>query len=98
MAKKPIKKTTKKTTAKAKVAPKAPAKRRPHLYREPHPEQHDITGKYVFLYMFFAICTLIFALTTIYLYSTTHEVIRRYTHFIERTQDNGTKCEGEDNE
>ena len=92
MAKKP-------TKAKAKEA--KVAKRSPHLYKERRPDHHDITGKYIFLYMFFAICTLIFALTTIYLYSAAHDIVRRYDSFIRRTQENNmnnTNFEGEDNE
>ena len=95
MAKKPIKpkaasaKTAKKTTK--RVAS-------PHLYRERYPDKHNITGKYTFLYMFFAFTTLVFALTTIYLYSVTHDIVRRYDEFIQYSKENGNKYEGEDNE
>ena len=88
MAKKP-KKSSPKTSKAAKT------KRSPRFLKERHPECHDITGKYTFLYLFFAACTLIFALTTVYLYSVAHDIIRRYDNFVQQTQQNGNKYEGE---
>lgn len=51
-------------------------------------ETQDMKSKYTFLYLFFAACTLIFALTTVYLYSFTNNVIRRYDNFVRYMQDN----------
>ena len=86
MAKKPAK-TTKKTKRAI-----------PHLYKERHPESHSVTGKYTFLYLFFAACTLVFALTAIYLYSVAHDIVKRYDNFVQYTKQNSTKYEGEINE
>lgn len=96
MAKKP----TKSTKTKPTKAPAQPAKvkRVQRVYKERYPDHHDITGKYVFLYMFFAFCTLIFALTTIYLFSTAHDIIRRYDSFIRTTQENNVTQKENTNE
>lgn len=91
----------KKQSTKPKAAPKTSAKPKramPKLYRERFPERHTITGKYTFLYIFFACATLVFALTTIYLYSVTHDIVRRYDDFIKYSHENSKKYEGEDNE
>jgi len=90
MAKKPQKSS--------KTAKAAKTKRPPRLFKERYPESHDITGKYTFLYLFFAACTLVFALTTVYLYSVAHDIIRRYDNFVQQTQQNGIKYEGETDE
>lgn len=85
------KKSSKSTSTSKPPRPAAKSKRTPGIVKEKHPESHDIKGKYTFLYVFFAICTLIFAFTTIYLYSFTHDVIRRYDNFVRYMQDNGNK-------
>ncbi len=86
MAKKPATKKTK--PARAAVASRPAPQRLQRLYKERYPDRHDLSGKYIFLFLFFALTTLIFALTTIYLYSVAHDIIRRYDHFIQYNMEN----------
>lgn len=66
-------KGTKKTTTK-----KTTTKKIPHVYKEHAPDNHKITGKFVGLYVMFAITTLIFAALSVYLFIFSSQVLEKY--------------------
>jgi|LSQX01.3.fsa_nt_gb nitrogen fixation/metabolism regulation signal transduction histidine kinase len=64
-------KTPKKTNKKS-------SKRVPHLYRERDPERHSIKGKFVGLYVIFAMTTLVFAAVSVYLFFFASQILDKY--------------------
>ena len=67
MATKTVKKTNKKSTSKV-----------PHLYKDRSPECHKITGKFVYLYITFALTTLIFAAICVFMFFSYSELFQKY--------------------
>jgi len=67
MATKTTKKTTKKSTS-----------RIPHLYKEHDADYHKISGKFVGLYIIFAVATIIFAALSVYLFIFASRVLNKY--------------------
>jgi hypothetical protein len=65
-------KTTKKPTPKSK-----PTSKVPHLYRDRSPDCHKITGKFVWLYVLFALTTIVFAALAVYLFFMSSDLLQR---------------------
>ena len=63
---KTTKKNNKKSTSKV-----------PHLYRERNPECHKCTGKFVGLYVLFAITTIVFAAMSVFLFFFASDVLNK---------------------
>jgi len=64
-------KTTKKTNKKS-------SGKIPHLYKEHDSEYHKISGKFVGLYILFAITTIIFAALSVYLFFFASKILTKY--------------------
>jgi len=67
MATKTAKKTNKKSTRKV-----------PHLYKERNPECHKMTGKFVGLYVLFALTTVAFAAIAVWLFFFSSDLLMKY--------------------
>jgi nitrogen fixation/metabolism regulation signal transduction histidine kinase len=69
MATKTVKKTNKKPATTNRV---------PHLYKERNPECNKITGKFVWLYVIFALTTLAFAAISVSMFFAYSELFQKY--------------------
>lgn len=72
---------TKRTTAKVSKSSKKTIKSRikaAPLYREKHPENHRVTGKYKFFYVLFACTTIFFAALSVWLFWFSSEALNNY--------------------
>ncbi len=54
------------------------AKKIPHLYKERNPDNHKMTGKFIWLYAIFAITTLIFASLAVVLFFGYSDLLNKY--------------------
>ena len=63
-------KSTKKTNTKS-------TKKIPHLYKERNPDNHKVTGKFVGLYVLFAITTIIFAAMSVFLFFFASDILNK---------------------
>ena len=68
----------KKTTAKVSKPAKKSDFSADMIYKEKHPENHKITGKFRFFYCFFAATTLIFAILSMYLLVFSIDLMNKY--------------------
>lgn len=79
------------TKSTKKTAKKTNNKKIPHLYKENNPDYHKISGKFVGLYIMFAVTTVVFAAMAVWLFFFASEVLNKY-EAIDATCRNG-KCQ-----
>ena len=56
----------------------AKTKKIPHLYKERNPDNHKIAGKFVGLYVLFALTTVAFAAIAVYLFFFSAKMLEKY--------------------
>jgi hypothetical protein len=84
----------KKSSARSSKSSKKGAKSRIRvdaLYREKHPENHRMTGKYKFFYVLFVCTTIFFAALSVWLFVFASEMLNKYES-IEACARSHTRC------
>jgi uncharacterized membrane protein len=75
-----------------KITKKAPVKKVPHLYKERNPDCHKMTGKFVGLYVMFALTTIAFAAIAVWLFFFSSDILAKYEKVV-KNNGNGNNCQ-----